>query len=134
VNAFLMAAVIVVAFFSLQAVVHWTTARSAERRTRERYALLAKVAEQPRETADVVIALLREDDAKDDLRRRERRRIHRLGQLLGGLMIVAVGVGLGVFLWALVPDKPLWLIGLMLVLMGLVLFNFAYFAKPESPK
>jgi len=130
VNPFFMAALIVVAFFGLQAVVHWTTARSAERRTRERYALLAKVAEQPRETADVVIALLREEDGKEEARRRERRRVRRIEQMQSGLILVAIGTGLGAFLWAL--DRPLWTLGLILVLTGVVLFAFAYFSKQES--
>ena len=129
-NPFFMAALIVVAFFGLQAVVHWTTARSAERRTRERYALLAKVAEQPRETADVVIALLREEDGKEEARRRERRRVRRIEQMQSGLILVAIGTGLGAFLWAL--SRPLWTLGLILVLTGVVLFAFAYFSKQES--
>ena len=136
-SVFFMVAIIVVAGATAASVTHWTNVRSEERRTRERYALLAKLAEQPRESAEVVIALLREEDAKDEQRRLERRperrRAKRAEGLQAGLVLVAIGAGLAFFLAGLdTSGQRVWPIGLMLVLMGLVLFGFAYFSKVDS--
>lgn len=136
-SVFLMVAIIVVAGVTAQSVAQWTDARSAERRTRERYALLAKLAEQPRESAEVVIALLREEDAKDERRRMEPRPVQRQAQrthgMKAGLMLVAIGAGLAFFIAGLdTSGERVWPIGLVPILMGLVLFGFAYFSKADS--
>lgn len=131
---FAFVAIIAVAVFTLQSVVHWTNAQSTGRRARERHALLAKLAEQPRDSADLVIALLREEDAKDEARRLDRRRARRAEGMQAGLVLVAAGTGLGVFLAGLDTSEAVWPIGLMLVLIGLVLFAFAYFSRMDSSK
>lgn len=136
-SVFFMVAIIVVARATAASVTHWVDARSAERRTRERYALLAKLAEQPRESAEIVIALLREEDAKEEQRRLEqrpeRRRAKRAEGMQGGLALIAVGAGLAFFLSGLdTSGQRVWPIGLMLVLIGLVLFGFAYLSKVDS--
>ncbi len=136
-SVFLMVAIIVVAGATAGSVAHWTNARSEERRTRERYALLARLAEQPRESAEIVIALLREEDARDEQRRLEqrpeRRRAKRAEGMQAGLVLVAVGTGLAFFLAGLdTSGQRVWPVGLMLVLMGLVLFGFAFFSKADS--
>ncbi len=127
---FLAVVIIAVVVLTLQSVVQWRTTQSHDRRTRERYALLAKIAEQPRESADLVVALLREEDARDEARRLERRRSRRLEGMQGGLVVVTVGLGLTIF-FASLDTVEAWPIGLMLVLMGLVLFAFAYFSKEK---
>jgi hypothetical protein len=45
---------------------------------------------------------------------------------------MAVGIGLGVFLYTVVPDERVWTLGIMLTLIGVVIAGFAYFAKPED--
>jgi uncharacterized membrane protein len=127
-------AIIVVGVFAAHGVKHWLNARSAERRMRERYALLAKLAAEPNANTELVVKLIREDDAKEEERRLERQRRRRPEQIQSGLVLVAVGIGLAVFLSFLdTGGQPVWLIGLMLVLMGLVLSGFSYLSKDEPP-
>ena len=57
-----------VALFTFLTVSHWISTRAAERRDRERMALLRKVAEQPVEMAALMRELLREEDWRDRMR------------------------------------------------------------------
>ncbi len=110
----------------------WVRARTAERQGRDRAALLRTIAEQPGESADRVIELLREEAVRDEMKRRRRARNQRLDELKGGALVIATGVGLAIFLKAIVSDKPVWTVGIMLILMGLVLMAFSYFRKPDK--
>lgn len=131
-NGSIFAAIIVVTVFVMQGVNAWVAARSAERRTRERYALLAKLADQPRENVDVVISMLREDDAREQTRYIEKRRAARTDAMRGGAMLMAVGFGLSAFLANLTTSQRIWPVGLVLILMGLVIAGFAYFSREGS--
>ena len=44
----------------------------------------------------------------------------------GGVTVLAVGVALSVFLYMLAPNKPIWAVGLILILVGIVSAVFAY--------
>lgn len=133
-ETFILVAVLAVAIFSMKTFAGWANLRHDERRMHERYALLARLAEQPRENADLVIALLREEEASDEQRRMERRRSRRREGMKAGALLMAVGTGLGIFLANLDASEPVWLIGLMLVLMGAVLSAFAFFGKTGSAR
>jgi hypothetical protein len=126
---FLFAGMIAVSVFTVQSIVTWLNARAAERRMHERYTLLARLAEQPRESADIVIALLKEDDAKEDWLRYERRLAKRREGMLAGAILTATGVGMAVFLAGLNSSERVWPIGGMIILMGLVLFVFSWNAS-----
>jgi len=39
--------------------------------------------------------------------------------LANGIQTIFLGVGLGLFLWLFKPEKPLWAVGLMIVIFGL---------------
>jgi hypothetical protein len=122
----LAGAVMFIGVFGFLAVGAWAGARASERKAQARYALLAKVAEQPPESARLVVEFLREDEARKAYEGAIRARQH---GLQAGAVIAAVGVGLGVFLYMIQPTvhRPVWPMGSMLVLMGLVIAGFAYF-------
>jgi hypothetical protein len=107
---------------------HWIDARAAERRVRDRLALLKKIADQPAESARLVIDLLREEDAREEQRARRRRQKARRDDMQGGALVVAAGVGVSIMLAAIAP-RGIWTVGLIPALVGVVLFTFAYFSK-----
>jgi hypothetical protein len=128
---FLFIAATIVAVFAFLSVALWVGARADERKTRDRYALLRKISEQPAERAELVLALVREDDA-----RRERAALRKAEQarrdgMQAGSILVAVGTGLSILLYTVAPNERVWTAGLMLVFIGLVVFGFA-FTRPVA--
>jgi hypothetical protein len=123
-----------VSFFAFLTISHWISTVAGERRDRDRLALLKKAAEQPPETAERLRLLLQEEDARTEARLRRRAIGERREGIQGGLVVLAVGVGLGIFLRSVVPDRPVWTLGIMLVLIGLVITSVAMFGSPtEDP-
>ena len=61
---FLFLAAGAVGLFTYLSVAHWVDAQSAERQARERFAVLRKIAEQPSDSAKLVLDLLREDGSE----------------------------------------------------------------------
>jgi hypothetical protein len=107
---------------------HWIETRAAERRVRDRLALLKKIADQPAESGRLVIDLLREEDAREEQRARLKRQKAIRDDLQGGALIVAAGVGVSIMLAAIAPPG-IWTVGLVPALVGVVIFTFAYFSK-----
>jgi hypothetical protein len=64
-----------------------------------------------------------EDEAKG--RRRE-------GIKLGGLITLAVGIGLMIFLFMIERKQPVWTVGLIPLLVGAALFGYAAFMSPKQ--
>ena len=114
---FLFLAATVVAVFAFLSIAVWVTAPAQERRARERMQLLKSVAEQPGEPLPRVLDMLREEDRRREQRRREE---ERRGYVVGGLVLAAVGVGVGILL-RLTNAGGVWSVGLLLVLIGCVL-------------
>jgi hypothetical protein len=120
---FLFLAAAAVAVFAFLSVAVWATAPSQERLARDRFALLKTLAEQPGENAARVLEMLREEDE----RRAERKeREERRGWILGGLIVIAVGLGLSGML-AVLEGRGLWSVGLIPLLVGCVLFGAGLF-------
>ena len=86
---------------------------------------LKRIAELKGSDADAVLAVMREDE------RQSARRV-RAGLQLAGLIVAAAGVGLSVFLWAFVPDRPVFFAGLIPLLVGVVLLAFAFISAPRD--
>jgi hypothetical protein len=118
--------------FAWTSVTYWISARAAERRMRERYALLKHLSERPAESVQIVLEQLRQDDAKEEQRRRAKAATMRRGKLEGGFVMIVLGIGLGAFLRMLGPSMALWLIGLMPLLVGVVFVISAVFEKPKG--
>lgn len=129
--SYLFVAAFVIALFGFLSTAHWVTTRAQERKARERYTLLRKIAEQPVESAQLVLALLREDDAKEEAARERAAKRSRTDSMQGGWILIAAGAGLSIFLSAVAPDKAVWTVGIMLGLIGIVMLVFAIFSKPE---
>ena len=114
-----------VALFSFLAVNAWADARRKEREAYYTSETLKKIAETSGEGAKAAMDMLHEQERNFMLRRRD-------GQRLGGLMTLAVGIGLMVFLKAIVHDEPaVFLVGLIPLLIGTALLLYAYVLAPK---
>jgi hypothetical protein len=118
-----------VGLFTFLSVAAWVGSRAQERKARDRFALLKALAETPRENAQLVTDLLREQDARETARRElEERR----GYLVGGLVCLAVGVALAVMIASFAAKGAgAWTLGLIPGLIGLVLVGFGVFMGPR---
>ncbi len=128
---FLFIAAATVAVFAFLSVAYWVSARADERKSRDRYALLRRIAEQPAESAQLVIALVREEDARLERRAQDRAHRARRDGMQSGAILVAIGVGLSLMLYAIGSSSGVWTVGLIPGLVGLVLFVFAFFSNPS---
>jgi hypothetical protein len=124
---FLFLSVASIALFSFVAVAVWSSERRREREAYYKSETVKKIAESQGVGNNSVIEFLRED-AKNAARRL------REGQKLGGLITVAVGIGLMIFIRAVDPvDKePAFLVGLIPLLIGVALLGYAYFLAPKE--
>jgi hypothetical protein len=86
---------------------------------------IKKLAEMPGANTQAVLTMIREDERFNARRVRE-------GLKLGGAINLAVGFGLIVFLWSIVPEKPVYLAGFIPILVGVVLLAFGFLARQHS--
>jgi len=123
---FLFLSVASVALFSFVAVTVWSQERRREREAYYRSETLKKIAESQGAGGGSAIEFLREEE-KNAVRRRQE------GQRLGGLITVAVGLGMMVFIKAVGRDNPTpaYLVGLIPLLVGLALLIHTYFLAPK---
>jgi len=114
---FLFLGAAVVAVFAFCSIVVWVSVPLRERQARERLALLKALAENPGENAVRVLEFLREEDAH---RAANRATQDRKGWIVGGLIMMAVGAGLGGMLLE-IGDRGDWAVGLIPFMIGCVL-------------
>lgn len=119
---FAFLAVGAVALFSFIAVASWSDARRRERESYYKNDMLKKLADSSGPGASAAIEFLREQDRLETLRRRQ-------GIKIGGIVVFATGVGLIPFLQAIIPHTPIFMVGVMLILIGVGLFASSYFLK-----
>ena len=105
-----------IALFSFVAVATWSDNRRREREAYYKSETLKKIAEMGTDNA---VAVLREEE-RNALRRRLE------GIKLGGLVTAAAGIGLMVFLRALVGDRPIYLAGLIPLFVAVSLRVYSY--------
>jgi hypothetical protein len=108
-----------VALFSFLATASFADARRRERESYYKNEMLKKIAESQGAGASTALELLREEHRLATIQRRQ-------GLKIGGLVMAAVGIGLLVFLRAIVPDTPVYLIGLLILLIGAALYGGSY--------
>ena len=125
---FIFLAAAAIAFFGFLIAHHWIDARTAERKARERFALLRKLSEQPAESVQRLIDLVREDDEREARREARERAQARLEELKAGVILVAAGISVAIFLASLTSTKPLWTVGFIPAAVGVGVFGFAYFS------
>jgi len=114
-----------IALFSFLAVASWSDARRKERETYYKSETLKKIAESSGEGAKAAIELMREQEKNAAKRRFE-------GMKLGGLITAVVGVGVMVLLRGLEHDEPVYLAGLIPLLIGLALLAYTFVLAPKE--
>jgi len=117
----------VICVFTFVAVAAWSGNRRKEREAFYKSETLKKIAETQGAGGATAIELMREEEKRD-----QRRRIE--GQKLGGLITIAVGIGLMVFL-RMMPDTAedkAYYVGLIPLLIGFVLIVYSYFLAPKE--
>lgn len=116
-----------VAVFTFVSVAVWTDNRRKERESYYHHETLKKVLEQPGESSDRILDEFRRAEMRQDRLRRE-------GMRLGGMITFAVGVGTMIFLRVLVEDGPLYMAGIIPLLIGAVLMAFSFMIPVDSDK
>lgn len=124
---FLSFSLVVVALFSFLSVMMWSRERRREREAYYRSEALRKVAEMHQADGGAVLNVLREEE-------RIAARVRREGQKVSGLVTIATGLGMMVFLKVVDrndPD-PAYLAGLIPMLIGAALLLYAYVLGPKE--
>jgi hypothetical protein len=114
--------VIIVAVFAFTGVVHWVDSQRKEREAFYRADALKRLSEAPGEGAKAAFELLREQDRLKRINARE-------GMKIGGLVTIAVGVSLCIFLRMVAgggAGSP-WLVGLIPGFVGVALLIYVFF-------
>jgi hypothetical protein len=114
-----------IALFSFIAVAVWSDARRKEREAYYRSETLKKIAETQGAGASSALDFLREERKNAVQRRRE-------GLKLGGLITVAVGIGIMAYGAPQGHRDPDYLIGLVPFFIGVVLLVYAYLLAPKE--
>jgi hypothetical protein len=106
-------AAVMLGLFAFLAVSAWASSRREQREMELRYELYRRMVEHPGPEAEAVRALL----AKD-AQQRQTKSGH---VVFGGLVVLAVGIGFGTFLYFIAPGTPVYLLALVPTLVGLVM-------------
>ncbi len=113
-----------VALFSFLAIASWSEERRKEREAYYRSEVLKKLADKPDSDHGPILAVIREEERNSLIRSRE-------GKKLGGMITAAVGLGLMIFLRMLIDQEPIWAVGLMPFLIGVVMLVYVMFMAPK---
>ena len=114
-----------IALFTFLAVTTWSEARRKEREAYYTSETLKKIAESSGEGAKSALELMREKQKNIVKNRLE-------GVKLGGLVTAAVGVGVMALLRGLVNDEPVYLAGLIPLLIGAAMLAYAFALAPKE--
>ncbi len=114
-----------IALFSFLAVAAWSDARRKEREAYYKSETLKKIAESSGDGARAAIDLLQAQE-KSTVRHRVE------GLQLSGLVTTAVGIGVMALLHGLVRDEPVYLVGLIPLLIGAALLLYVFILAPKG--
>ncbi len=103
--------------------VTWMDTRRKEREAFYKAETFRRLAESSGEGAKAAIELLREQERQQRVKTRE-------GMKIGGLINLAVGIALVIFLRALVGNEPVYLCGLIPGFIGVAMLVYALFLAP----
>lgn len=103
----------------------WMESRQKEREAYYRAETMRRISEAPGDGGNAAIQLLREQDRLKAIKARE-------GLKMGGVINIGVGVGLLIFLRALIgAGTPIYLCGLLPLFIGAAMIVYVYFmARP----
>lgn len=119
--------VVMICVFTFLSIVAWAERYTKEREAFYRADLLKKLADASTEGAQQVLGMIREEAEKA-----ERKRLD--GMRLGGLINVAVGIGLTIMLGLLERGGWLWSIGMIPFLIGAALLLHVHVILPRTPR
>jgi len=116
-----------IALFSFLAVYVWSKQRTREREAYYKNDAVKKIAESQGAGGNSAIEFLHEEERYSSRRRLE-------GQKLGGLITVAVGVSMMIFIKAVDREdpEPNYLVGLIPLFIGFALLAYAYLLAPKD--
>ena len=119
--------VIIVIVFTFTAIVHWSESQRKEREAYYKSETLRRISEASGQGASAAVELLREDERIKASKTRE-------GLKIAGLINVAVGIGLIIFLHALLGAErdagSVYLVGLIPGFVGAALLAYVYLLAP----
>ncbi|MGA7081359.1 MAG: hypothetical protein WBQ43_06385 [Terriglobales bacterium] len=124
ISVFLVPIVGSIALFSFLAVASWSEARRKEREAYYRSETLKKIAESSGEGAKSALELMREQEKNFAKRRNE-------GLKIGGLVTAAIGIGVMVFLHGIEHEEPVYLAGVIPLLIGVALLIYPLMLAPK---
>jgi len=101
----------------------WLEARRKEREAFYKADTMRRLAESSGEGARAAIELLKEEGRQKSIKTREAMKI-------GGLINLAVGLALLIFLRALIGNEPVYLCGLIPGFIGVAMLTYALFLAP----
>ncbi|WP_158750338.1 DUF6249 domain-containing protein [Acidobacterium sp. S8] len=116
------------ALFGFLAVAAWAGSRQQERESYYRNDMLKKIAESDTNSAVATIAYLQEKEKVSAANREAKKRE---GYSLGGLINIAIGIALLVFLMAISHRPEVGLVGLIPFLIGVALLIHNYLTSPK---
>ncbi|MFZ0392916.1 MAG: DUF6249 domain-containing protein [Terracidiphilus sp.] len=99
--------------------VTWIDSQRKEREAFYRADTMRRLAEAPTESAQQAIALMRDQERVKRVKARE-------GVKIGGLINIGVGIGLIIFLKALIGPQGVYLVGLIPGLIGVAMLVYVY--------
>lgn len=117
---------VVVSVFSFISVAVWAGTRQEERKAFYRSEMLKKLAESG---SAAVLEYLREEERQDDRQRAERRQRMVEGNRLSGLILIAVGVVVTTALRQIVPNMPVYIMGMVPLAIGVVFLGLSLFGR-----
>ena len=124
-GVFLIPIVGSIALFSFLAVASWSDARRKEREAYYMADALKKIADSSAEGGKSAVEYLREQNSIAARKRVE-------GLKLAGLITTAVGLGLMIFLKGINHDEPVYLVGIIPLLIGLSLVVYSFVLAPKQ--
>lgn len=129
--ALLIPVVAIVCVFTFISIAAWSDARRKEREAYYKSETLKKIAEAPGTGGQTALEYLREEE-RSTHRRREQQASE--GRKLGGLVLIAVGVGLMLLLWGVTDQdaKGVYLVGAIPFLIGVALLVYSYMLVPKA--
>ena len=122
-----IATLIPIAGIAMIVLIVWIGEHRKEKEALHRNELLRKIAESQGDASQRVLEIIRQQDREAQIRIRE-------GIKLGGMITAVVGIGLMAMLVMLVPNKPVWTVGLIPLLVGAALFSYVFFLAPKPDK
>ena len=118
--AMLFPVAIIVVVFAFVIVIHWVDSQRKERDAFYKADTLRRVSEASGEGAKAALELMQEDERLKRIHARE-------GMKIAGLINIGVGIGLLIFLHALLAETAIYLCGLIPGLIGVGFLIYVYF-------